>query len=500
MIELRNISFRYNNEQEQLSELSLNIKKGEFVVITGPSGCGKTTLTRIINGLIPYFYEGNLTGDFYLNNQNTETLRPWEFGKCVGSVFQDPRSQFFAAIAKDELAFCCENYGMPSKEITKRVNNVANALCIQPLLSRELLTLSSGEKQKIAVASASAMEPPVYVLDEPSANLDMDATEELAEILKHLKRNGSTIVIAEHRLYYLMEIADRIVYITDGKIQREYTAAQIRALTRWQLDNMGLRATKIEEADHDFIHNDIAVGEDKPVVSVKDLHLKVGKNRKDLLSALSFDIYPGEIVALTGSNGVGKTTLARTLCGLARETSGQIQFNGSAVKSSARYRHAWFVMQDADCQLFSESVLGEMTVGKKASPELVKKAERILEDLDLWQYKDRHPASLSGGQKQRLTLAVALIQDTKLLILDEPTSGLDGKNLEKVVQCVKMQAKTGKAVLVITHDHELVQKACTRMIHLKNGALTKDFLLHKNSYGTAINCLLSKKRCSVSAI
>ena len=500
MIELRNISFRYNNEQEQISDLSLKIKTGEFVVITGPSGCGKTTLTRIINGLIPYFYEGKLTGEFYLNGQNAEDFQPWEFGKCVGSVFQDPRSQFFAAVSKDEIAFCCENYGVPSEKIAAKVDDVANALRIQPLLSRELLTLSSGEKQKVAVASASAMEPPVYVLDEPSANLDMDATEELAKILNRLKENGSTIVIAEHRLYYLMALADRIVYITDGKIRRENTAEQMRALTRRQLDDMGLRATRIEKSDHDLIRNEIVAGDSETAVSVKDLHLKVGKNINYLLSALSFDIYPGEIVALTGSNGVGKTTLARTLCGLARETSGQILFKGSAIKSSARYKHAWFVMQDADCQLFSESVLGEMSVGKKASPELLMKAERILTELDLWQYKDRHPASLSGGQKQRLTLAVALMQDTKLLILDEPTSGLDGRNLEKVVQCVKKQAEAGKAILIITHDHELVQKACTRMLHLKDGTLTKDFLLHKDTFGAAINCLLAEKRCSVSAI
>ena len=294
MIELRNISFRYNNEQEQISELSLKIKRGEFVVITGPSGCGKTTLARIINGLIPYFYEGKLTGECYLNGQNAEDFQPWEFGKCVGSVFQDPRSQFFAAVAQDEIAFCCENYGVLSEEIATKVDDVANSLRIQPLLSRELLTLSSGEKQKVAVASASAMEPPVYVLDEPSANLDMDATEELAESLNRLKKNGSTIVIAEHRLYYLMALADRVVYMTGGKIRREYTAEQMRALTRRQLDTMGLRATRIEDADHDSILSDKFAGDDKPALSVKDLHLKVGKNRNYLLSALSFDIYPGK--------------------------------------------------------------------------------------------------------------------------------------------------------------------------------------------------------------
>lgn len=499
MIELKNVGFKYNSAQEQIYGLSLHIKKGEFVVITGPSGCGKTTLTRIINGLIPHFYEGSLTGEVRLNGQNAADLQPWEFGKLAGSVFQDPRSQFFAAVAEDEIAFCCENYAVPSEEIRARVNDVSQGLHIKPLLLRELLTLSSGEKQKVAVASAAAMGPPVYVLDEPSANLDMEATEELAAILKSLQDGGSTIVVAEHRLYYLMPLADRVLYMTDGRIRHEYTAGQMKALTRRQLEDMGLRATRIEKGEHAPADKVKPTG-GAPCVGVQGLCLRVGKNRCDLLSALSFDIYPGEVVALTGANGVGKTTLARTLCGLAREFKGKVLFEGREVKASARCKHAWFVMQDTDCQLFSESVLGEMTVGMKATPVLTKKAEEILTELDLWQYRDRHPASLSGGQKQRLTLAVALMQETELLILDEPTSGLDGRNLGKVVRCVKKQAEKGKAVLIITHDHELVQKVCTRMLQLKDGALTKDFSLREDTYGAAVDCLLAENRCPAPAI
>ena len=499
MIELKNVSFRYNSEQEQISKLSLNIKQGEFVVVTGPSGCGKTTLTRLLNGLIPHFYEGALTGEIHLNGQDAESLQPWEFGKLVGSVFQDPRSQFFAAVAQDEIAFCCENYGVPPKETGQRLSSAACALHIGHLLERDLQTLSSGEKQKVAVASVATMRPPVYVMDEPSANLDMKATNEFAAVLRGLKNAGNTVVIAEHRLYYLMELADRIVYMTDGKIRAEYTPPQLKEMTGRKLPEMGLRATKIDQNGCKSPKN-TPDADTRPAVSVRDLCLRVGNKRDYLLSGLSFDILPGEIIALTGSNGVGKTTLARTLCGLAREAKGKILFDGSSVKPSSRYKHAWFVMQDTDCQLFSESVLGEMTVGRKDAPRLQSRAEEILTGLDLWQYRDRHPASLSGGQKQRLTLAVALLQDTPLLILDEPTSGLDGGNLDKVAQCIKNQADMDKAVLIITHDHELVQKACTRMLHLKDGTLIKDFLLHKDTFGTAIDCLLAEKRCSVSAI
>lgn len=146
-------------------------------------------------------------------------------------------------------------------------------------------------------------------------------------------------------------------------------------------------------------------------------------------------------------------------------------------------------MQDTDCQLFSESVFGEMTVGRTSSPALREKAEEILNDLGLWQYRERHPASLSGGEKQRLTLGVALMQETNLLILDEPTSGLDGRNLEKVIRCVSRQATTGRTIIVITHDYELVQKACSRMIYLENGTVAKDFSLSKGTFDMMIGCL-----------
>jgi energy-coupling factor transporter ATP-binding protein EcfA2 len=162
-------------------------------------------------------------------------------------------------------------------------------------------------------------------------------------------------------------------------------------------------------------------------------------------------------------------TLEMRVAGLTKEREGRITYSGNTVKPSLHYRHAWFVMQDADYQLFAESVLSEMTIGKKPTARLLEKAKEILKELDLWEYRDRHSASLSGGQKQRLTLAVALMQDTPVLVLDEPTSGLDGRNLHRVVRCVISQAKTGKSVLIITHDHELVQKACSRIMRLDEG-------------------------------
>ncbi len=463
MVELKNISFCYNNGQEQLSGISLTIRPGEFVVLTGPSGCGKTTLTRVVNGLIPHFYEGALSGEVHVGGARAADLQPWEFGRLVGSVFQDPRSQFFAAVVRDEIAFGCENYGVPAGEIQMRIKEAARALHIDHLLARRLLTLSSGEKQKVAVAAVRTAGPKIYVLDEPSANLDPAATDELMEVLGQLKAAGSTVIIAEHRLYYLMELADRVIYMNNGKIEHEYTPRQMQSLPGERLSEMGLRAAALSRE-----LNAAAAGPPNgaPLLQVENLTVKAGSNGGVLLSDVSFSLKPGEVLALTGPNGIGKTTLARVLCGLAREKDGDILYHGARVKASGRYRQAWFVMQDADCQLFSESVLGEMTLGRKPEAALSAKAEKILKELGLWEFRDRHPASLSGGQKQRLTLAVALMQQTPVLILDEPTSGLDGRNLARVAQCVETQAAGGKAVLIITHDQELVQRVCTRVVNL----------------------------------
>ena len=203
--------------------MNLSIKEGEVVVLTGPSGGGKSTLTRVINGLVPYFYEGELSGEVYLLGKNLADLPSWERGRFVGNVFQDPRSQFFANEVAGEIAFGCENYGFSHDDIVKQVARTAAELQISNLLEEKVRYLSYGMRQRVAIASAKAIDPPVYVMDEPSANLDMKATVGLADLIQKLKSQGKTILIAEHRLYYLQKIADRIIYLQDGKIVSEFS-------------------------------------------------------------------------------------------------------------------------------------------------------------------------------------------------------------------------------------------------------------------------------------
>ncbi|MGL5513350.1 MAG: ABC transporter ATP-binding protein, partial [Sporomusa sp.] len=231
MIEFRNVSYSYRkNGGKNIDDLNFTIRKGEFVLITGKSGSGKTTVSKCINGLIPYFHEGIMDGDVFVGGENTKGLALYEIGEKVGSVFQDPRSQFFTTNTTDEVAFGCQNLGIKRDEIFKRITDAFASLQIVGLRDRSIFELSSGEKQKIAIASCQAMNPCVYVLDEPSANLDIESIDQLSKILRVLKNSGTTIVVIEHRLYYLRELVDRIIYIDAGKIAGTYTAADIEDL------------------------------------------------------------------------------------------------------------------------------------------------------------------------------------------------------------------------------------------------------------------------------
>ena len=214
MIQLKNINFCYAGGENagRLEQINLEIPDGQVVLLCGRSGCGKTTLTRLINGLIPNYYEGELSGEVLLDGKNISRLPLYETAKYVGSVFQNPRTQFFTVDSTSELAFGCENQGLPESEIIHRVKSTAVQFDMEDLLGKNIFRLSGGEKQKIACASVSVINPPVIVLDEPSSNLDQSATEDLRRMIRIWKQQGKTILIAEHRLYYLKELIDRVLY------------------------------------------------------------------------------------------------------------------------------------------------------------------------------------------------------------------------------------------------------------------------------------------------
>ncbi len=237
MIELKDVSFTYESGETEnnLSHINLAIQDGETILLCGESGCGKTTLTRLINGLIPHYYGGKLTGQVLLDGKELKDYPLYQIGQRVGSVFQNPRTQFYNVDTTSEIVFGCENMALPVPEMRKRLEETAHSLKLEKLLNRSLFALSGGEKQKIACASADAIHPDIFVLDEPSSNLDISTIEDLIGVIRHWRSEKKTVIVAEHRLYYLVPYADRIIYMKHGSIVREFTGAEFQKLSLAEL-------------------------------------------------------------------------------------------------------------------------------------------------------------------------------------------------------------------------------------------------------------------------
>lgn len=467
MIELKNISFTYENNREgdtQLRHVDLQVAQGELVILAGRSGCGKTTLTRVLNGLCPQFYPGELTGSYLLDGQDALKMPVHQLGTMVGSVFQDPRSQFFTTNTTDEIVLGVENIPLERSVMQQRVKAVCSQMNLQRLLDRRIFPLSSGEKQLIAIASVCTMEPKVIVMDEPSANLDSDAMVRLGALLYRLKEAGHTILLSEHRFHYVRDSFDRLVFMEDGEITSIYSRSEALSLTEGQLAVMGLRP---------FQPPAFRVGGaflSKPEDAFQASQISCMLDGRQILEDVTFSARSGRILAIAGPNGAGKSTLCRTITGLCR-AMGTVQIDGAYLKRKRRTKQSFFVQQDADYQLYAPTVVDEFLIGKRASPELRQAALARLNEMGLEPFAVRHPASLSGGQKQRLLLALAAESGRDLLVFDEPTSGLDGYNMRLTVKLLRQLAAAGKCLLLITHDMDLIAAAADCVLYLEQGKL-----------------------------
>lgn len=467
--------FQYSQESTPtLRKVSGNIPAGRCVVLCGGSGCGKSTLLRCINGLIPQFYEGVLTGFCRLDGHDTADLSIGEIGELAASVFQDPRSQFFTVNSSNEVAFGLENHGLPQEKIRNRVDEAFRTFHLEHLKNRNVYELSSGERQLISILSAWAMDTDIFLLDEPTANLDFAATQQLKNILLKLKKQGKTLLLSEHRLYYLADIADEYWIMANGEIKHKYTAGKTKALSLGQLHTLCLRTLDLEK---------ITVSERPPqpenmpqALSVSNLRYEYGRKNRAILSDVNFSVCEHEIVGLVGANGCGKTTLGKLIAGLYHSTGGEISLFGKAQKPKQLQKQVLFIMQEAEFQFFTNSVLHELQYGHKITDEFEKKTETLLKSMDMWECRDRHPFSLSGGQMQRLTLMMAYLSDKPIIILDEPTAGQDAESLKRCAELIREMGKE-KTVLIITHDLELIADACDRCIGLCDGHADTDFFI-----------------------
>ena len=469
MIKIDHISFSYGEENENtggVRDIDLNIEDGQFVVLCGESGCGKTTITRRINGLIPHYYEGQMAGEVWVNGEKVSEQPLYDTAAVVGSVFQNPRSQFFNVDTTSEITFGCENLGQPEKDIRERFAKTVRDFRLEKLMDRNIFHLSGGEKQKIACAGVSIMEPDVLVMDEPSSNLDAASILDLRKILAFWKSQGKTIIVSEHRLYYLRGLADRFIYLAEGQVSRDYSAAEFEQLTEQQRSNMGLRTFALER-----LLPPVLPQQEKTALALHNFRFAY-KNEPETLHIMDCEIPTNRIVGIIGNNGAGKSTFSRCFCGLEKRC-GEIVWNGRKYRPKDRLSTCYMVMQEVNHQLFTESVLDEVLISMEEENQ--ERAEEILNRLDLLAFKDRHPMSLSGGQKQRVAIASAIASKRSILFFDEPTSGLDYKHMKEVANVLRQVRDTGITVYVITHDLELILDCCTDIVHFENGSIIDQF-------------------------
>lgn len=471
-VELDDVSFRYLDESEiagqeqepsetgsRVCGVSLSVAHGSCTVLCGRSGDGKSTVLRLIDGLAGTFFPGERKGAVLVGGTEVLDLSPRQRTEGMGVVMQDPRSQFFMGIVADEIAFSLENLGTEPGATVARVREAAELCGVKDLLSEKLTELSSGQKQRVALAAAIACRPGILVLDEPTSNLDAAGSEALVGILARLKGEGVAIVVSEHRLHQLLPVADEFVCMRLGRVAARWGVDEFARLSLADVSRFGLR------------HPDMAVareGEARPDLPAWRLEgvTFVYPSTKRGIRKVDAEFPLGCVTVVCGGNGTGKTTLAKVLVGAAREQQGRVTRGGVALSPRKRRRLSYFVMQDADYQLYAGSVADEVVLGRKVDEALKARAWEALAAFDLADLSDRHPASLSGGQKQRVTLAAAYCSDAELIVLDEPTSGLDGRGMGKVAAWCRKLAASGKAVVVITHDDTLARLAGDRVVSL----------------------------------
>ena len=450
VVEGKNISFEYRDSLEGIQNVNFVLQPGEVILVTGNSGSGKSTFLKCLNGLIPRVVEGKLQGEILLNHQNTKDMSMAEISRHISSVFQNPRSQFFTTNTTSELVFSMENYGLDKAVMEERIQKVCALLQIQYLLNRDIFQLSGGERQMVAIASAMMMGQQIILLDEPSANLDYHNTYVFRGLVQKLKQEGYTVLIADHRFYYLSGLINRVFLFDDGKMQI-FDSEQAFKESSYDTRSFDLFAMNIPFQK--------ACEKKEKVLSLVDI------SYKDILQDITVDFFTNEVTAIIGTNGVGKTTLAGILCKSISCTHGKII--GEI---------PFYIMQDADYQLFGTSVQAELEIADHKIKQ--KDIQDVMDYFQLTKYADTHPFSLSGGQKQRIQVALGILSNRKVIIFDEPTSGLDLLSMRRVAREIQ-ELKKKACVIVISHDYEFIRHISNRVLYLKNKTIRKDIPLDK---------------------
>jgi energy-coupling factor transporter ATP-binding protein EcfA2 len=478
-IEIRNLRFAYPDSEPAIDGANLDVEAGEIMLVTGGSGSGKSTLLRAVNGLVPHSSGGAFGGDVIVFGRSTRTHRPRELADVVGFVHQDPEAQFVVDQVEADLAFTLENLGTPPAAMRRRVEEVLDALGIAHLRYRAPASLSGGERQRCAIAGALAAGPQALVLDEPTSQLDPQGAEDVLAAIGRLNTDlGTTVLIAEHRLERAGPLADRAVIVEHGRpgvpglpgpVLSEYPGApsvtRLGRVLGWDPLPLTVRDARRLAVTVELPLANSPEPAARGDVLVRGTNVRVQLGGRKVLDGVDVEARRGDVVALLGRNGSGKTTLLRALAGLIGTDRGTVERTGSVA----------YVPQHPGSMLFAPTVRREVTetlrlLGRRDHGDV----DRWLEALGLESLAERHPRSLSGGERQRVAIAAVAVGGADVLLLDEPTRGMDWPSRAALEQAVRAHANGGGAVVLATHDVELVARLATHAVVLGDGDVVAD--------------------------
>jgi len=505
-IVLKNVTYFYpSSNTPALENISLEVNRGEFLVIAGPSGGGKSTLVRIILGLIPHIYGGVLHGEVLVNGVNVVEKGFRAIVNNVGVVIQNPENQVVNIVVEEEIAFTLENLLYSPEDIRGRVNEAIKALGIEHLRRRLTHTLSSGEIQKVVIASALALNSKILILDEPLAHLDPQGARELVSTLYKLcKDRGITVIIVEHRLSELAKYADRIVVLNkrilfDGKptlainklleigvevppisrlfkelnkspIPLHVDSSVIEILTRDIVNSDGICTSNSLSSSYD----DYTAHKSDRAIFIEDLWYKYPDGRI-ALRGVNLEIFRGEFIAIIGANGAGKTTLIKHFNGLLKPWRGRVLVFGKDTKFSTvaeLARNVGIVFQNPLHQFFEKTVLREVlfTLNNFGYKNCIDRALEVLKIFGLEDYAERSPYELSIGEQRRLAIASIVAYEPPIIVLDEPTAGIDYSLKLELLKILTKIIEKKKTVIIVSHDVEFLALApLTRIVVMANG-------------------------------
>ncbi|MCT3035334.1 ABC transporter ATP-binding protein [Pediococcus parvulus] len=513
IISFQDVSFQYQSQSEPtLHHLSFDIYPGEKVLIAGASGSGKTTISRLMNGLIPSAYPGELSGKIFINGESVTDQTIFDLSLRVGTVLQDPDTQFVGLTVAEDIAFALENDAEDQSVLKQKAKDWAKQLKIPAILNNHPQEISGGQKQRVSMAGVLVDEGKILLFDEPLASLDPIAGRESIELIDDMQKNGATTtVIIEHRIEdVLYRPVDRIILIDQGKLVANDTPNTI--LKSGILAKLGLReplylsALKYAGIDLTQVADVDSVGkvalsastisalqawvkpqqarvqtmDVKPMLQANNISFSY--DSKQVLNKLNLNINAGEMVSLVGRNGVGKTTLSNIITGFLHQSSGDLVLNGHSINEASikeRADHIGYVLQDPNMMISKNTVSEEVALGLTlravAPDEIERRVAETFKVCGLFEFRHWPISALSFGQKKRVTIAAILVLNPELLILDEPTAGQDWQHYTEMMTFIRdLNRKIGISVIFITHDMHLMMEYTDRVVVLNNGVIAYD--------------------------